>query len=186
MEVVADTCGMVVVKVNGQVAGTVTALHTLGTQSCLLIGTALDRTDQVTVVAVGQSGVRSVTATVPVARPSSADHLMAVVYLPVGEFALDGTARQVLTDVSAEARRYGLHSVVLVGHTDSDASNAFNLRLSRRRSRHRSRQVAGWLTEHDSLITVSTTGYGETRPAMTNSSRRGKAANRRVEIYVGD
>lgn len=171
------------VTVNGRTACTVAALRTLGTQSCLLTEVALDRTDTVTVMAIGQAGVRSVVDTVPVARPSGSQHLMAVVYFPVGEFSLDPTARQVLANVSAQARKYGLHSVELVGHTDSDAPGSYNLTLSRQRSR----QVAQWLTDRDDRIRVGgTSGYGETRPAMANDSRRGKAANRRVEIYVGD
>ena len=69
----------------------------------------------------------------------------------------------------------------IAGHTDSDASDAYNIDLSQRRVT----AVLQALTARG----VDTTGYiargyGESRPIATNATPEGKAKNRRVE-FVG-
>ena len=73
-------------------------------------------------------------------------------------------------------------AVIVEGHTDSDASEAYNLDLSQRRAD----SVAAWLMERgvaaDRLTAV---GYGESQPIADNETAAGKAANRRVAIQPG-
>ena len=38
---------------------------------------------------------------------------------------------------------------------------------------------------HDKRVGVRTSGRGESEPAVSNKTYSGKAANRRVEIWVG-
>ena len=65
------------------------------------------------------------------------------------------------------------------GHTDSDGDDAFNQDLSERRAR----AVADQLVKmgiNDSRLTSK--GWGESKPAGSNNTSEGKAANRRVEF----
>ncbi|MEW5767092.1 MAG: OmpA family protein [bacterium] len=69
--------------------------------------------------------------------------------------------------------------VMLTGHTDSDASDEYNLDLSRRRVE----RVAQYLINKGiSAGRIKTTAYGEKEPVTSNLSETGKAKNRRVEI----
>ncbi len=67
----------------------------------------------------------------------------------------------------------------VAGHTDSNASDAYNLDLSERRAnRVRERLIS--LGVPGSQLTAR--GYGESQPIASNSSAEGRAENRRVEI----
>ena len=71
----------------------------------------------------------------------------------------------------------------IAGHTDSDASEAYNIDLSQRRVA----AVLRALTERG----VDTTGfiargYGESQPIASNATAAGKAQNRRVEFRLLD
>ncbi|MFT7491571.1 MAG: OOP family OmpA-OmpF porin [Pseudohongiellaceae bacterium] len=68
--------------------------------------------------------------------------------------------------------------VALVGHTDSVGKIDYNQKLSERRAQ----SVADYMISQGvvaSAITIS--GRGETSPAASNTSREGRAKNRRVE-----
>ena len=68
------------------------------------------------------------------------------------------------------------------GHTDSDASDEYNLDLSSRRAA----SVVGWLVEQGvDTSRLSAVGRGEAEPVADNETAAGKAANRRVEIEPG-
>jgi len=69
----------------------------------------------------------------------------------------------------------------IAGHTDSDASDAYNLDLSQRRAvavrlalAERGVDTSGYIAQ----------GYGERQPIATNATREGKAQNRRVEFLA--
>ena len=67
------------------------------------------------------------------------------------------------------------------GHTDSRGSASYNLMLSQ----HRAEAVARYLEHHGiAAARLSPVGYGETRPIAPNSTRVGRAANRRVEFHI--
>ncbi len=70
-------------------------------------------------------------------------------------------------------------AVTIEGHTDSDATDQYNLDLSKRRAE----AVATWLADAGvSAGNVSAEGKGEAEPIADNETSAGKAANRRVEI----
>ncbi|SFQ30371.1 OmpA family protein [Donghicola eburneus] len=71
----------------------------------------------------------------------------------------------------------------IAGHTDSDASMAYNVGLSQRRVN----AVLGALTDRgvDTEDFVAR-AYGETSPATSNATDAGKAQNRRVEFRLID
>ncbi len=67
----------------------------------------------------------------------------------------------------------------IAGHTDSDASDAYNLALSQRRVD----AVLQALTARGvDTVGYRARGYGESRPIDTNATAQGKASNRRVEF----
>ncbi|MEL6563671.1 MAG: OmpA family protein [Pseudomonadota bacterium] len=68
-------------------------------------------------------------------------------------------------------------SYIITGHTDSRASDAYNLRLSL----NRANSVAAVAQQSGARI-ADVRGYGERLPAASNQTAQGRAKNRRVEI----
>jgi lipid-binding SYLF domain-containing protein len=65
------------------------------------------------------------------------------------------------------------------GFTDSQGSREVNLKLSS----DRADAVSNWLADHGvDRSRLSSKGYGEARPVASNSTREGRAKNRRVEL----
>ena len=68
-------------------------------------------------------------------------------------------------------------SYIITGHTDSRASDAYNMRLSYKRAN----AVAAIAAANGARI-ADIRGYGERMPAAANNTAAGMAKNRRVEI----
>jgi outer membrane protein OmpA-like peptidoglycan-associated protein len=68
-------------------------------------------------------------------------------------------------------------SFIITGHTDSRASDAYNMRLSL----NRANSVAK-LAKSSGARIADVRGYGERQPAASNGTASGMAKNRRVEI----
>jgi outer membrane protein OmpA-like peptidoglycan-associated protein len=69
----------------------------------------------------------------------------------------------------------------VVGHTDSTGSQAYNQTLSV----NRAESVTGYLAQHGiAPQRLSATGMGPNQPIADNNTEAGRAANRRVEIYL--
>ena len=83
--------------------------------------------------------------------------------------------------LSAILQKYPNIKAEIAGHTDSDGSAAFNLKLSQARvDTVKKRLVAdGIRTER-----LTAKGYGETKPIVPNTTRENKQKNRRVEIII--
>ena len=80
-------------------------------------------------------------------------------------------------------RQHPDRNVVIEGHTDSTASDSYNLALSQRRAN----AVEEFLiTQGVDPIRIGAIGYGEQLPVATNETAAGRQANRRVEIVVLD
>jgi OOP family OmpA-OmpF porin len=71
--------------------------------------------------------------------------------------------------------------VVVEGHTDSIGSDQYNLRLSEKRAEAVKRYL---VRQGVDPSRITTRGYGESRPIADNTSREGRAKNRRAEIVV--
>lgn len=65
------------------------------------------------------------------------------------------------------------------GHTDSTASNAYNMKLSQRRAESVEKYISKKFGIDPGRIT--TKGYGETKPIASNKTKAGRAKNRRIE-----
>lgn len=86
-----------------------------------------------------------------------------------------------LDQVAATLAEYPKTMIDVLGHTDSDGSEAYNQALSERRAQ----SVASYLSGHGvASVRMATKGYGEMQPIASNESPDGKQANRRVEIKI--
>ena len=79
-------------------------------------------------------------------------------------------------------KRYPEIKVELDGHTDSIGTDAYNQKLSERRAQI----VSDYLTSHgiDPSRITAVKGFGESQPIDTNSTKEGRARNRRTELKV--
>ena len=86
-----------------------------------------------------------------------------------------------LDDISNKVRGINLEVVIAIGHADSIGSDAYNQRLSVRRSE----SVKAYLVSRGiEANRVYTEGKGEKQPVADNKTKDGRAKNRRVEIEV--
>lgn len=88
---------------------------------------------------------------------------------------------QNLNNLADILQKYPDTEILIEGHTDSDASEEYNMDLSRRRANSASFEL-GRNGVDASRFTI--TAYGETQPVADNSTADGKQANRRVEIAI--
>jgi outer membrane protein OmpA-like peptidoglycan-associated protein len=87
----------------------------------------------------------------------------------------------ILDSVAQVMKDYPDVTIQIEGHTDSDGSEGYNLRLSQSRAD----AVRAYLTEQGiTAARLESVGYGETRPIDTNRTTAGKANNRRVEFRI--
>ncbi|RYZ27015.1 MAG: OmpA family protein [Chitinophagaceae bacterium] len=71
-------------------------------------------------------------------------------------------------------------AIKIVGHTDSDGDDAKNLDLSKRRAAAVKQALVKDFGVEESRM--QTDGFGETKPLNANTTKEGKAQNRRVEF----
>ena len=86
-----------------------------------------------------------------------------------------------LDDISNKVRGVNLEVVIAIGHADSVGSDAYNQRLSIRRSESVKAYMVSKGIEPNRVYTE---GKGEKQPVADNKTRDGRAKNRRVEIEV--
>ena len=95
--------------------------------------------------------------------------------------ALKPAGRTKLDDLISKIKGINLEVIIAVGHTDSVGSNAYNQKLSVKRSE----SVKAYLVSKGiEKNRVYTEGKGETQPVADNKTSDGRAKNRRVEIEV--
>ena len=91
--------------------------------------------------------------------------------------------QQQLARVADFLRNHPDRGLVVEGHTDSTASDTYNLALSQRRAN----AVEDFLiTQGVDPTRISARGYGEQLPIATNDTAAGRQQNRRVELVVLD
>ncbi|MCV0394392.1 MAG: OmpA family protein [Rhizobiaceae bacterium] len=83
-----------------------------------------------------------------------------------------------LTDIVGRCPDLG---VEIAGHTDSDGSADFNMRLSERRAETVRDYLVGQGVPRDRMSTV---GHGEDDPVAANDTPRNKSRNRRIEFHA--
>jgi outer membrane protein OmpA-like peptidoglycan-associated protein len=86
-----------------------------------------------------------------------------------------GAARTNLANLAESLQKYPNTDILIVGHTDAQGSDAYNLDLSRRRAESAKRFL---VSQGIAGTRIRTEGRGETEPVGTD------AQNRRVEIAI--
>jgi OOP family OmpA-OmpF porin len=151
----------------------------------------------------GCDGVPAPVAAAPVAAPEPAPAPVAaapapapaVVAAPTTEkvsFAADAffdfdkavlkpEGKAKMDDLAEKVKDLTLEVVIAVGHTDAKGKDAYNQKLSIRRSE----AVKSYLTSKGiDASRIYTEGKGESQPVADNKTDAGRAKNRRVEIEV--
>ncbi len=98
-----------------------------------------------------------------------------------GKAILKPSSFAVLDEVVSILAEYTDYNLKMGGHTDSNGSNATNLRLSQARVD----AVKAYLTSKGAdQARIEATGFGEEQPIATNGTAVGRAQNRRVSLEL--
>jgi outer membrane protein OmpA-like peptidoglycan-associated protein len=99
----------------------------------------------------------------------------------VDKAVLKPASKTNLNELAVILNKYPDTNILLEGHTDSDGTEEHNLQLSEMRSN----SVANYLASQQVMESRFTTmGYGESQPVADNTTKEGKAFNRRVEVAI--
>jgi len=94
---------------------------------------------------------------------------------------VDPSFRPALRAVSESLRQHPNSTVLVVGHTDSVGTAAYNMQLSEDRAMAVARELVAFGT---SASRIRVLGRGFQQPIATNATVAGRAQNRRVEIII--
>ena len=101
---------------------------------------------------------------------------------PVGQSVIKPDNYALLSKVQRAIRAFGEPDVIIGGHTDSTGPEPINEHLSQKRAEAvRQYLVANGILPFDKIISV---GYGSTRPLASNSTEKGRAMNRRIDVTI--
>ena len=119
---------------------------------------------------------------VPVAPPAATKVTYAAdAFFNFDKSVLKPEGKAKLDDLVEKIKGINLEVIIAVGHTDSVGSDAYNQKLSIRRSE----AVKAYLVSKGiEKNRVYTEGKGEKQPIADNKTAEGRAKNRRVEIEV--
>jgi outer membrane protein OmpA-like peptidoglycan-associated protein len=90
-------------------------------------------------------------------------------------------SRATLVELAGVLKKYPEDLILIAGHTDSDGSAEYNMKLSEMRA-----QAVGDILATNGVPreTITVRGYGETQPVAQNDTPENKALNRRVELTI--
>jgi OOP family OmpA-OmpF porin len=104
------------------------------------------------------------------------------IYFPVGQSVIMPENYALLGKVQRAIRVFGEPDVIIGGHTDSTGPEPLNEHLSQQRAEAvRQYLVANGILPFDKIIAV---GYGSMRPLASNSTEKGRAMNRRIDVTI--
>lgn len=121
-------------------------------------------------------------AAAPVAPPAATKVTYAAdAFFDFNKSVIKPEGKAKLDDLVGKIKDINLEVIIAVGHTDSVGSDAYNQKLSVRRSE----AVKAYLVSKGiEKNRVYTEGKGEKQPVADNKTAEGRAKNRRVEIEV--
>jgi outer membrane protein OmpA-like peptidoglycan-associated protein len=91
-----------------------------------------------------------------------------------------GEARRNLNTLADNLEKYDETNLLIVGHTDSKGTDAYNMDLSERRAG----SAARYLRSRGVSRPIQVVGRGEREPVATNDTENGRSLNRRVEVAI--
>ena len=122
-------------------------------------------------------------APVPAPQPPAATKVTyaADAFFDFDKSVLKAEGKAKLDDLVGKVKAINLEVIIAVGHTDSVGTDAYNQKLSVKRSE----AVKAYLVSKGiEKNRVYTEGKGEKQPVADNKTKEGRAKNRRVEIEV--
>ncbi|NYT57374.1 OmpA family protein [Alcaligenaceae bacterium] len=130
----------------------------------------------------GCDGVPVAQAEAPVVAPTATKVVLnADTFFDFDKSTIKPEGRQVLDQVASQAGTINLETLIATGHTDSIGTEQYNQGLSQRRAN----SVKAYLVSKGvATDRIYVEGKGETSPVASNSTREGRAQNRRVEIEI--
>ena len=97
------------------------------------------------------------------------------------EYSIKSNFYDVLNSVAQVLYKYKDTELDIIGYTDSQGSEDYNIRLSD----NRAKSVKYYLTSQDvNPARLKAFGEGESRPIANNNTENGRQKNRRVELYI--
>lgn len=102
------------------------------------------------------------------------------VLFDVDKYDIRPDAQKVLNDLAKILIEADVSSFTIEGHTDWDNTEEHNQTLSE----NRANSVKDYLEKQGVSASITTEGYGESRPVATNETAEGKQQNRRVEFLI--
>lgn len=84
-------------------------------------------------------------------------------------------------ELANSLKKFGNSNLLIVGHTDSQGEDAYNMNLSQRRANSASAYLQSLGVP---ASRISTAGRGETEPVASNDTDAGRQLNRRVEVAI--
>lgn len=108
--------------------------------------------------------------------------LLDIVYFKTKKATIDKRSFKLLTNVANVVKaRPELTRITVEGHTDDQGDDAYNKDLSQRRAQAVADFLIGKGVAPDKLEPI---GYGEEKPLQPNTTKKGRAKNRRVEFKL--
>jgi outer membrane protein OmpA-like peptidoglycan-associated protein len=132
-------------------------------------------------VADGKGGTDTATATVPVVRRVMLQETEEQVFFDFDKANLKPAGQEALAIVVQEMQANPQLIAEIVGHTDSTGPESYNMGLSQRRAE----AVGNHLTQQGIASNrLRLSWKGETEPIAPNTTKEGRAQNRRAEVTV--
>jgi outer membrane protein OmpA-like peptidoglycan-associated protein len=94
---------------------------------------------------------------------------------------IKGNAQSNLSKLAASLKKYPDTDLMIVGHTDAQGSDSYNLALSERRAAAARAYLAA---QGISSTRLKIAGRGEGEPIASNEDDAGRSQNRRVEVAI--
>ncbi|WP_100610372.1 OmpA family protein [Confluentibacter lentus] len=103
------------------------------------------------------------------------------VYFDTNKFNLNTASQTTLNKLIGVFKEYPDTNILVVGHTDSQGAEDYNMTLSK----NRAYAVTNYLSQNGiSNGRLTTNWFGETQPMHDNSTASGRAKNRRVNVAI--
>lgn len=99
---------------------------------------------------------------------------------PIGKSEVPITALPILEKVEEIITKVNPDKVLIEGHTDSTGSAKLNRSISKQRANN----VAKYFKQKSLLSEFTSKGYGPDKPLAPNTTKKGRALNRRVDIII--
>lgn len=103
------------------------------------------------------------------------------VYFDTNKYNINTASQQSLNKLINVFKEYPDTNILVVGHTDSQGSEEYNMTLSK----NRAYAVSNYLSSNGiSSGRLTTNWFGETQPLHDNATAEGRAKNRRVNVAI--